>query len=181
MLQATVHSALNLVGTSTATMAQQGSIFTTLSANKTVTKPWIIDSGVSDHMTGDITTFDKYRSYNEGATVWIADGSFSIMASIGSVIISKEIRLDSVLFVPKLDYNLLSISKITKDLNCVTKFSQNVCDFQVLNSGKAIGNAKMSAWLYLLRFDAQERQTKKFSCVVLSQNKDGAECCGTIG
>ena len=69
MLQATVHSALNLVGTSTATMAQQGSIFTTLSANKTDTKPWIIDSGVSNHMTGDITTFDKYRSYNEGATV----------------------------------------------------------------------------------------------------------------
>ena len=123
---------------------------------------------------GDITTFDNYRLYNEGATVRIADGSFSVVVGIGSVIISRDTRLDFVMFVPKLDYNLLSISKITKDLNCVTKFSKNVCDFQVLNSGKTIGSAKMSAGLYLLRVDAQERQTQEISCVVSRQNKDGA-------
>ena len=39
MLNATVQNALKLVGTSTATMAQQGNFFTALSARKQNTKP----------------------------------------------------------------------------------------------------------------------------------------------
>ena len=85
MLQATLHGPLNLAGTSIATMAQQGSVFTELNANKTDTKPWIVDSGASNHMMGNITRFDKYRPCNEGATVRFADGSFSVVAGIGLV------------------------------------------------------------------------------------------------
>ena len=57
--------------------------------------------------------------------VRIADGLCSSVAGIDSVIVSKDIRLNSVLFVPKLDYNLLSIGKLTRDLKCITKFSTN--------------------------------------------------------
>ena len=46
MFQATVHGALNPVGTSIATMAQQGSVFTAFNAKKTNTKPWIVDLGL---------------------------------------------------------------------------------------------------------------------------------------
>ena len=99
MLQATVHGALNSAGTSTATMAQQGSVLLHLVLTKQIQNLGLLNSGASDHMAGDITTFDKYSLYNDGATVWIADGSFSVVAGIGSVIISRDIRLDSILFV----------------------------------------------------------------------------------
>ena len=132
-----------------------------------------MDSGASDHMTGDITEFEEYKPCSGGSMVWIVDGSTSIVG-IGSVIISKDIRLDSVLFVPKLDCNLLSISKLAKDMNCITKFSLNTCEFQDLISGKTIGNAEMSAGLYLLRADVSRRKEQKISCAVSSQNKNNA-------
>ena len=57
----------------------------------------------------------------------IVDGSLSKVAWIGSVRLSPEIILKSVLHVPKLDCNLMSISKFTRDHHCVTKFLPNVC------------------------------------------------------
>ena len=101
-----------------------------------------MDSGASDRMTGDITEFEEFKPCSGGAMVQIADGSSSSIAGIGSVIISKDIRLDSVLFVPKLDCNLLSISKLAKDMNCITKFSLNTYEFQDLISGRTIDNAE---------------------------------------
>lgn len=71
-------------------------------------------------MTRDSTTFNKYSPCNEGTITLILDGSFSVVASIGLDIISRDIRLDSILSVPNLDYNLLSISKLTHDLYCFT-------------------------------------------------------------
>ena len=80
-----------------------------------------------------------------------------------------------MLFVPKLEYNLLSISKLTKDLNCITKFSPTMCEFQVLNLGRMIGN-EICASLYLLRVNIPKRQTQNVSYVVSnsSRNKDDA-------
>ncbi|KAG2689059.1 hypothetical protein I3760_09G123000, partial [Carya illinoinensis] len=112
--------------------------------------PWIIDSGASDHMTGDEKLFSTYNPCYKNLTVRIADGSLSKVAGTGSVRVSENITLDSVLLVPKLNCNLLSISKLTRDLNCVTKFGSNLCEFQVLDSGKTIGSAKMCSGLYLL-------------------------------
>lgn len=43
-------------------------------------------------MAGDIRTFNKYRPCNEDTVVRIADGSFSAVAGVGSVIISRDIE-----------------------------------------------------------------------------------------
>ena len=84
-------------------------------------------------------------------SVRIADGSFTPIAGAGSVQLTKDLSLSSVLYVPKLDCNLLSISKLTRDLNCMTKFYSNFCDFQAADSGKVIGSAEMHGGLYLLK------------------------------
>ena len=73
-------------------------------------------------MTGDDTLFHTYTPSQESLTVRIADGSLFKVAGTGSIVISKDLTLDSVLHVPNLNCNLLSISKLTYDLNCVTKF-----------------------------------------------------------
>ena len=44
----------------------------------------------------------------------------------------------SLYLVPNLDCSLLSISKLTKDLKCVTKFFPNHCEFQVMDLGMMI-------------------------------------------
>ena len=125
LLQESVQTALNPIGT--ATIAQRGNYLTALIAKRGSSKPWIVDSGESDHMTRDATVFNNYSPSNDNTVVRIADGTSSRVAGIGSAVISMDITLNSVLFVPKLDCNLLSISKLTNDLNCVTKFLPNVC------------------------------------------------------
>ena len=67
---------------------------------------------------------------------------------IGFVIISTDLTLNSVLYVPKLNCNLLSVSKLINDLNCAVDFRSNTCVFQDLHSGKMIGSAKGSAGLF---------------------------------
>lgn len=125
-------------------------------------------------MTGDITVFNEYNTCQNGTSVRIADGSCSKVAGVGSVVISKDITLNSVLFIPKLSYNLLSISKLTQDLGCIAKFSPHSCEFQVLNSGMTIGSAEMDAGLYFLRVNASEWKNKKVSCVA-SRSKEESD------
>ncbi|RVW49546.1 Retrovirus-related Pol polyprotein from transposon TNT 1-94 [Vitis vinifera] len=92
-------------------------------------------------------------------TVRIADGSLSKVAGTGSVVLSRDLTLNSVLLVPNLDCNLLSISKLTKEKRCITNFSSTHCEFQDLDSGKTIGNAEECSGLYILkeRHDPQEQ------------------------
>ena len=130
--------------------------------------PWIVDSGASDHMTGDAKIFKTYNPCSGNFTVRIADGSLSKVTGTGSVVISENLTLHSVLLVPNLDCNLLSISKLTQELNCMTKFFPDHCEFQDLDSGKMIGNAELCSGLYLLKIEGcPERQPQTAQCVSL--------------
>ncbi|RVW67973.1 hypothetical protein CK203_061867 [Vitis vinifera] len=123
-------------------VAQKGNFLSALNAKQKRTRPWIVDSGASDQ-TEDANAFDTYDPCSSNYFVCIADGSLSKVVGSSSVTVSKDLTLHSVLLVPNLDCNLLSISKLTKDLKCVTKFFPNHCEFQVMDSGMMIGNAKV--------------------------------------
>lgn len=121
----------------------------------------------------DASLFCKYSPCSENYKVKIAEGSLSIVTAIGSIIISKILVLGSVLLVPNLTCNLLFISKLTKDMNCVTKFFPTHCKFQDLNSGRMIGNAKESEGLYLLKSDNQlEEQSQSAHFAIVSQSAE---------
>lgn len=83
----------------------------------------------------------------------------------------------------KVDCNLLSISKLTRDLNCSTNFSSKSCKFQDLSSGNMIGNAKVCDGFYLLgnkrSHEGRHHPPKCFSPIFVSSsisclNKDDA-------
>ncbi|RVW49080.1 Retrovirus-related Pol polyprotein from transposon TNT 1-94 [Vitis vinifera] len=128
-------------------------------------RPWIVDTGASDHMTGDAAILQNYKPSNGHSSVHIADGSKSKIAGTGSIKLTKDLYLDSVLHVPNLDCNLLSISKLAHDLQCVTKFYPNLCVFQDLKSGKMIGSAELCSGLYLLSCGQFSNQVSQASCV----------------
>ena len=151
---------------STGMLAQKGNFSNAYVINKQHLNPWIIDSGASDHMTGDGTIFHEYNPYNEKYTVWIADGSLSKVAGIGLIRVSNDLNLNSILHGPNLDCNLLSINKLTRDLQCEAKFFSNLFKFQELDLGRMIGSAEMCSRLYLLKGDTPlRRQTQNASCV----------------
>ncbi|RVW34501.1 Retrovirus-related Pol polyprotein from transposon RE1 [Vitis vinifera] len=136
-----------------------------LTANRGGMKPWIVDTGASDHMTGDAVILQNYKPSNGHSSVHIANGSKSKIVGTGSIKLTKDLYLDSVLHVPNLDCNLLSISKLARDLQCVTKFYPNSCVFQDLKSGKMIGSAELCSGLYLLSCGQFSNQVSQASCV----------------
>ncbi|RVX09037.1 Retrovirus-related Pol polyprotein from transposon TNT 1-94 [Vitis vinifera] len=149
-------------------LSQVGSGSTTgvaFTANRGGMRPWIVDTGASDHMTGDAAILQNYKPSNGHSSVHIADGSKSKIAGTGSIKLTKDLYLDSVLHVPNLDCNLLSISKLARDLQCVTKFYPNLCVFQDLKSGKMIGSAELCSGLYLLSCGQFSNQVSQASCV----------------
>ncbi|RVW33967.1 Retrovirus-related Pol polyprotein from transposon TNT 1-94 [Vitis vinifera] len=149
-------------------LSQVGSGSTTgtaFTANRGGMKLWIVDTGASDHMTGDAVILQNYKPSNGHSSVHIADGSKSKIAGTGSIKLTKELYLDSVLHVPNLDCNLLSISKLARDIQCVTKFYPNSCVFQDFKSGKMIGSAELCFGLYLLPCGRFSNQVSQASCV----------------
>ena len=134
--------------TPSANLAQIGNFLNAFSISSNTSYPWIIDSGATDHMTGLSNLFFTYKPLSGKQKVKIADGSLSSVAGKGSISVSKTMILKSVLHVPNLPCNLLSVSKLTKDLNCMANFSPSNCEFQDLCTGKKIGSAKEVDGLY---------------------------------
>ena len=104
-------------------------------------------------MTGSSEHFVSYIPCAGNETIRIADGSLAPIAGKGKVSPCAGLSLHNVLHVPKLSYNLLSISKITHELNCKAIFLPDSVSFQDLSSGKMIGTARHSRGLYLLDDD----------------------------
>ena len=132
----------SITESSSSHLAQKGALLTALIGVTKEPKPWIIDFGATDHMTSCAKLFSSYTPSPGNVKVKIAYGSLSTVASTGSIEICPNIVLNSVLHVPKLSYNLISISKLTREQNCIASFSQYFYDFQDRISGKRIGKAR---------------------------------------
>ncbi|KAL5777605.1 hypothetical protein ACOSP7_010531 [Xanthoceras sorbifolium] len=142
-----------------ASVAQSGSDkISALSCSSNYTS-WIIDSGASDHMTSVSSLFNTYSPCSGLEKIRIADGTLSSIAGKGLIKISENINLNSVLHVPKLACNLLSVSKLSKESNCRVIFFDSHCEFQDQISGKKIGSARMMDGLYY--FDDGPYSNKK--------------------
>jgi hypothetical protein len=62
-------------------------------------RAWIVDSGASDHMTGNSTSFSSYHLCAGNHKIKIADGSFSAVAGKSSVVLSANPTLKDALHV----------------------------------------------------------------------------------
>ena len=75
---------------------------------------WIIDSGVSSHMTGTRDLFTRISQLSDISSVSIVDSRTCPVAAEGAVHASSHITIEKVLFVSNFPVNLLSSSAITK-------------------------------------------------------------------
>ena len=100
---------------------------------------WIIDSETSSHMTGSCDLYSRLFQLPSIRSVFIADGRTCRVSGQSTIRATSQLTLDKVLYVPEFPVNLLSISSITKHLNCFVTFFPFHCTFQDLQTGKRIG------------------------------------------
>ena len=110
---------------------------------------WIIDSGASDHMTCDSNKISSLSPSSQ-SVVSNANGSSSPVVGEGSLSLTDSLHLESVLVVPSLDFNLLSVAQITHALYCTVMFWPNCCIFQDILTRTIIGYGTRRGKLYYL-------------------------------
>ncbi|KAG8387202.1 hypothetical protein BUALT_Bualt03G0228700 [Buddleja alternifolia] len=110
---------------------------------------WIIDSGATNHMTFDSKQVKHVKSSSK-KIVSTANGNEAPIIGEGSLTLTNTLNLDSVLVVPSLDYNLLSVSQITTALSCVVIFWPNLCFFKDIQTKQTIGCGIRRGNLYYL-------------------------------
>ncbi|TYI93048.1 hypothetical protein E1A91_D02G111700v1, partial [Gossypium mustelinum] len=117
-------------------------------------------------MTGSSKSLFNYTTCPSKDSVRLADGSLTSIFGRSSVVCTLNITLSSILYVPKFLVNLLSISTITKALNCKLEFFPDHCVFQDLQTRKTIGSGRLCDGLYILN------QSSNMSQALFGDNKD---------
>ncbi|KAL6315726.1 hypothetical protein AAG906_006588 [Vitis piasezkii] len=112
--------------------------------------PWILDSGASDHISGNKDLFSSITTTSTLPTITLANGSQTMAKGFGFAHTLPSLPLHSVLYASECPFNLISISKITRTLNCSITFSDKFVTLQDRSTGKTIGIGRESQGLYHL-------------------------------
>ena len=82
---------------------------------------WLTDSRATNHMTADFSTLSLAYPYPTNEVIQTANGECLEVSHIGSTVLKpfiRPIKLNYVLYVPKLTQNLLLVHRICLDNNC---------------------------------------------------------------
>ena len=101
-------------------------------------------------MTGTSGLLSDLEHSSSLPNVTLVDGSATIVSSLGTANLNPNLSLSYVLYIPNFHFNLLSISKLTKLLNCAAIFLSTHCIFQDLKTRKIIGGGHEGDGLYYL-------------------------------
>lgn len=123
--------------------------------SKSVCK-WIMDSGATKHMTPNRAVFDTYEAIAP-RNVHLGDDSVVEAVGVGSIVVevlvggrSKRIRIKNSLHVPKLQANLLSVSKLVSS-GMKVQFNMDGCTLRAPN-GEVLAVAPLEGNLYEVTF-----------------------------
>jgi hypothetical protein len=120
---------------------------------------WIIDTGASNHMTGNVRIMQKTKSV-QGCPVGLPNGEQAVATREGIVILETGLQLCNVLYVPGLNCNLISVSQLIDDMDCVLQFTNSVCIMQDRTSRTLIGVGERRDGLYYFRGIRHEKVCK---------------------
>ena len=101
--------------------------------------PWILDFGACDHLSTNKDIFSFLTITSPLPMITLANGSQTMAKRIGSACHLPFVPLTFVLYVLDSLFNLISINKLTRDLNCLITFSDNSVTLQDQSTGRTIG------------------------------------------
>lgn len=111
---------------------------------------WIVDCGATNHMSSSLSNLTNVKlvKSDQNRKVHLPNGEVALVSHIGSCRLIDTGELKDVLFVPDFQYNLLSVSKLTRELHCFVSFYHGFILVQDLSIGKMKGIGKEHDVLY---------------------------------
>ncbi|OIT01209.1 hypothetical protein A4A49_59827, partial [Nicotiana attenuata] len=111
---------------------------------------WIVDTGATNHMTGDKSLLKNETSVGNSGQVQLPTGDSASILHMGECQLTGGDVLKDVFCVPAFKFNLMSVSKVTEDLKCSVTFFPKNCVFQDLLSGRVKEIGRSEEDLYIL-------------------------------
>ena len=105
--------------------------------------------------------------------VTLANGSQTIAKGIGSACPLLSLPLTSALYIPNSPFNLISINKLTRDLNCLITFSDHYVTLQYQSTGQTIGIVRESQSLFHLSSPSSSTACFSIDTPLLIHNRLG--------
>lgn len=109
---------------SSATVAQSGNPVAFVSTSASLGR-WVLESGASDHMTGNKFILSNLSYYDSLPSVTVADDSKIKVQGFGQAHPLPNLSLDFTLYIPCCHFNLISIKMLTCTLDCSLLFIDN--------------------------------------------------------
>ena len=95
--------------------------------------------------------FSSLSSLNPLPYLTLDDGSRVSSHGVGTVKLFPSLTIDNVLYVPRSPFNLLSINRLTRSLDCVVSFTNNFVCLQNRSSKQVTCIGCESHGIYHLR------------------------------
>jgi histone deacetylase 1/2 len=86
---------------------------------------WYVDSGATDHVTGELEKFTVHDKYGVHDQVHTTSGIGMEISHVGSTFLrthNSKIHLKNILHVPKASKSLISINCLARDNNAFLEF-----------------------------------------------------------
>ena len=155
---------------SSAFVAQTDNASTCLSHSS---RHWILDSRAFDHLFRNKDLFSSLTFTSPLPMVILANGSQIIAKGIDSACPLPSLPFTSILYVPNSPFNLIFISKLTRDLNCLITFSNHYVILQDRSTRQTIGIERESQGLFHLSSPSPSTVCASMDTSLLIHNRLG--------
>ncbi|KAJ0860142.1 putative RNA-directed DNA polymerase [Helianthus annuus] len=119
---------------------------------------WVVDSGATDHITHNSLILENRTKNTHELPVTIPNGESVEVEGRGDYVLPSGTKINEVLYVPNFNYNLLSVSRLAKDLDCAVTFFPDFFVMQSLRSRTLIGSGRCKDGLYHMGMVEGKRQ-----------------------
>lgn len=118
-----------------------------------LSKLWVIDSGATNHIVSDSSFLTSSTTLDSPKKVTLPNEKEANITHIGAANLNSSLSINDALYIPSFQHNLLSVSKLTKSLNCALIFYPNKCILQDLSMKMEICLDKEQGGLYIFQPD----------------------------
>jgi histone deacetylase 1/2 len=114
---------------------------------------WYMDTGATDHITGELEKLTMRNKYNGGEQIHGADGTGMEIANIGYGTVhspSRNFHLKNLLHVPQAHKNLCSVNRFTRDNDVYVEFHPDHFLIKEQLTRRTLHSGRCKGGLYLL-------------------------------
>ncbi|XP_019255206.1 PREDICTED: uncharacterized protein LOC109233798 [Nicotiana attenuata] len=141
--------------------------------SKDITSEWIVDSGATHHIAAsmDLLTNDNIKKESKDTVHFPTRDKIPISHTSHASLLGIEV-IKGVLYVPDFKFNLLSVSKLTRELRCSVNSFPDFVLFQDLYSGRVNGIDKETCDLYIVKGSSNNSSRDCNVAAIVAVNED---------